>query len=177
MLNPNCIKGTAFIDKYISDYVKLQTLGYKDLEIKKMLATQNYVQDFADTPDWLTCVNRLPKGYKWTDGTKLYKKAQGKHSTSETYVFLIIENNLYIKGLLNGEVYLHNENDEIVYHKVIDKRICIINDWKSLGSVEVVDGLYDFTTPFLQSKIHEFWCENGGKTGFIKPITREVRTI
>jgi hypothetical protein len=177
MLNPDCIRGMEFINKYISDYEKLKTLNFKDHEIKKMLATQNYVQDFVDTPDWITCVDKLPKGYKWADGTKLYKKAQGKHSTSETYVFLIIENNLYIKGLLNGEVYLHNKNDEIVCRKIIDKRICVINDWKSLGSAEVADKLYDFTTPFLQSKIHKFWHENGGKTGFIKPITREVRTI
>ena len=79
-INPDCLQGHDFVNKFIADYEKMESIGFKRNQILNMLASQKYVQDFVETPEWLTSVKKLPKGYKWSDGRKFYKKS-GKNGT------------------------------------------------------------------------------------------------
>lgn len=164
MINPDCLQGVDFLNKYISDYKKLEECGFNRMQIIKMLNTQQYVKDFIDTPEWLVSVKKLPEGYKWNDGIK-YQQKGAKKKDSETYIFLIIENDLYIKGLLDKkyEIYSETRSDEIGVPYIIgirDKRICVIKDWKSKKDhkVNACIGI----TPFFENSLSNFWCANGG---------------
>ena len=171
MVNPECLKGMEFVSKFYTDYVNLENLGFKKYEILKMLGTQQYYQDFVDTPEWLVSAKKLPKGYKWSDGTKFHDKAT-KKSTAETYHFLIVGSDLYIKNLLNRKYEkTHSEieaNDwevpdvSVYCIPITDTRICVIKDWKSKKLNYVIYQLYACMTPFLERCIGKFWCDNGG---------------
>lgn len=166
MVNPECLKGYEFLNIFILDYENLMSIGFSDLQIKKMLGGLGYVKDFVDTPDWLECVNKIPKGYKWSDGTKFHLKS-GKKNEPETYVFLMVEDDLYIKGLLDNFEWVDNsETNEFGNPRLInvrDKRICLIRNWKSLKSHKVVYALDAIMTSFLESSFYKFWNDNGGK--------------
>ena len=166
MVNPECLKGDAFLNKFLADYENLTSAGFSDLQAKKMLAKLDYVKDFVDTPEWLECAKKLPGGCKWSDGTRFNKKA-GKKSSSETYTFLAVGNDLYIKGMLDHIEGLALFNvDKYGVPSAIDvrdKRICLIRNWKKLKSHKVTYALDAVMTPFLENSFHRFWNDNGGK--------------
>lgn len=164
MINPDCLQGMDFVDKFIQNYDQMVKMGFTKKQILNMLGTLDYVKDFCDTPEWFTSVPKLPKGYKWSDGTKYHNKASKKND-SETYIFLIIGNDLYIKGFLD-ELYVFYDKKHISEygnHKEIrlrDKRICVIKDWKNKKDYKV-NGLIGIT-PFFENAISNFWHDNGG---------------
>lgn len=170
MLNPDCIQGMDFVDKFIEDYCKIESLGFKRTEILRMLGSQDYVKDFVETPDFFVSAKKLPKGYKWADGEKYQYKA-GKHSLSETYVFLIIENDIYIKGFFAGwEFFKTGRNNkapndyELKCYKApkeIGNKICVIKNWKSMKPQYVL-GKLDEVTPFFETSLTDFYAKNGG---------------
>ena len=166
MVNPECLQGYEFLNKFISDYENLISIGFADLQAKKMICALDYVKDFIDTPVWLECIKKLPKGYKWSSGTKFHLKS-GKRNVPETYVFLSVENDLYIKGLLDNLEWIdHSKSNEFGVSglvKVKDKRICLIRNWKNLKSHKVTYALDAVMTPFLENSLCKFWNDNGGK--------------
>lgn len=169
-INPDCLQGYKFINKFIEDYDKMKNIGFDREQILKMLATQKYVQDFVDTPEWLVNVKKLPKGYKWSDGTKCHKRGSKKgKADSETYVFLSIDNDLYIKGLLDGTYCYYDKKERNEYeipteYKIRDKRICVIKDWRNKKDYKV--NLWIGITPFFENSLSNFWRDNGGKMGY-----------
>lgn len=170
MINPDCLQGMDFVNKFIEDYCKIESLGFKRAEILRMLGSQDYVIDFVETPDFFVSVKKLPKGYKWTEGEK-YQNKPSKHSHSETYTFLIIENDIYIKGFFAGwEVYKTVRNNEapdgyeVEYCKMpkeICNKICVIKNWKSMKPQYVLWKL-DEVTPFFENSLTNFYEKNGG---------------
>lgn len=170
MINPDCLQCYEFLNKLISDYEKMESIGLSKNQIFTMLTTQKYVQDFVDTPEWLISVKKLPKGYKWSDGTKCHKIGSKKRkSVSETYVFLSIDNDLYIKGLLDGAYVYYDKKHINEYgipkeYSVIDKRICVIKDWRNKKDYNV--NFWIGITPFFENSLSNFWRDNGGKMSY-----------
>ncbi len=166
MINPECLKGDVFLNKFLTDYENLISVGFSDLQAKKMLTELDYVKEFVDTPEWLECVKKLPRGCRWSDGTRFNKKA-GKKNTSETYTFLAVGNDLYIKGMLDYMEGLNhfstNEYGTPSLTDVRDKRICLIRNWKKMKSHKVTYALDAVMTPFMEDSFHKFWNDNGGK--------------
>lgn len=170
MLNPNCLQGMDFVDKFIEDYCKIESLGFKRTEILRMLGSQDYVKDFVETPDFFVFAKKLPKGYKWSDGEKYQCKA-GKRSFNEIYTFLIIENDIYIKGFFAGWYFYNTVRNneapdgyEVKYHKTpkeIGSKICVIKNWKSMKPQYVL-GKLDKVTPFFETSLTNFYAKNGG---------------
>lgn len=169
-INPDCLQDYKFINKFIEDYDKMKNIGFDREQILKMLATQKYVQDFVDTPEWLVNVKKLPKGYKWSDGTKCHKRGSKKgKADSETYVFLSIDNDLYIKGLLDGAYVYYDKKDSNEYgtheeYSIRDKRICVIKEWRNKKDYKV--NAWIGITPFFENSLSNFWRDNGGKMGY-----------
>lgn len=177
MVNPECIRGMDFVEKYSRDYEAMQKMGLKEFEIKRALGTLQYVKDFIDTPEWLEYAKKLPKGFKWSEGTK-YNHKGGKRDVAEKYVFLIAEGDLYIRNMLYGKYCYRkpneDEDDGWTTYYIQDKRICKISNWKSMKANAVLDGLEGVMTPFLNNCILKFWNENGGKIGFQEEVIKEV---
>jgi len=153
-------------------------LGLTKDQAIKALGTQQYVQDFIDTPDWFVSAPKLPKGYKWADGARYHLKQQ-KNGNAETYVFLIVGDDIYIKGAFSmASFYGHNEKDELVLYKSppsIRNKICVIKKWKGINANEVNYKLD--ISPFFSSSILDFYSKNGGEIGLINKIVKEVRMI
>lgn len=169
LINPDCLQGNDFLNKFIELYKNMENTGLSRVQILRMIATQDFVKDFVDTPIWLVSAKKLPKGHKWSEGKKFHRKSGGKWG-EETYVFLIIEDDLYIKGMLDGlyEFYDKSESSEYGSMKLIsirDKRICVIKNWKNIKSHEVTYRL-DGVSPFFENCIHDFWHDNGGKMSY-----------
>lgn len=170
MLNPDCLQGMYFVDKFIEDYCKIESLGFKRAEILKMLGSQDYVKDFVETPDFFVSAKKLPKGYKWSDGEK-YQQKGAKKCFSETYTFLIVENDICIKGFYAGwERFESARNDEAPdgyevscykLPKEFANKICVIKNWKSMKPQYVL-GKLDEVTPFFESSLTNFYAKNGG---------------
>ncbi len=167
MLNPDCIQGMDFVDKFLEDYQKIESLGFKRSDVLKMLGSQDYVQDFAETPDFFVSAPKLPKGYKWADGEKYTRKRAGKKDFGETYVLLIIENDIYIKGFYVGwEYYVKDTEAEygVAYYDVpkdLRNKICVIKNWKTMKPQYVLWKL-DKVTPFFENSLTNFYSQNSG---------------
>lgn len=179
MVNVECLQGMDFVNKFVSDYENFEKMGLKKHEILKMLGTLDYVQDFVDTPDWLNAVSKLPKGYKWNNGTT-YKQKSSKRSDSETYIFLAIGDDLYIKNLLD-KVYEatkikeeENKEFELLCASLRDKRIYIIKNWKNMNALYVCGCLEKILSPFLYDCICKFWHENNIGLDYLNVITKKI---
>lgn len=186
MLNPGFMTGEDFINRFVGDYTALEGLGYRKPDILSMLCTQQYVRDFCDTPDWITAADKLPKGYKWTDGYKYQIKA-GKNWDSRSYTLLPAGDDLYISGLLDkmytmayldadGEYYARNNADgtrELKYLVKRNKQICVIRRWKDLPATEVLTGLHAIMTPMLETAILETWHKHGAWLGYNKTLIEQ----
>lgn len=186
MLNPDCLQGMDFVNKFIEDYCKIESIGFQKSEILKMLGSQDYVKDFVETPEFFVSAKRLPKGYKWSDGEKYQRKA-GKHDFSETYTFLIVENDIYIKGFFTGwEFYNTVRNNEAPdgyetkwykASKEIRSKICVIKNWKSMKPQYVL-GKLDEVTPFFETSLTDFYAKNGGNLSMMNgPTLYEIVEI
>lgn len=169
MLNPDCLQGMEFANKFLDDYRKIESLGFKRAEILRMLGSQDYVIDFIETPDFFASAKKLPKGYKWTDGEKYQYKA-GKHSLSETYVFLIIESDIYIKGfystwncqaVVKSSKYADGFEVKFFSSQEYKNKICVIKNWKTMKPQYVL-GKLDKVSTFFENSLTNFYAKNGG---------------
>lgn len=141
IINPNKLNVTDFVNKFIDDYEKFESMGYEKNQIFRFLGTLQYVQDFSDTPQWLETAEKLPKGYKWKDGEK-YKfcHRSGKYyNDSFTNVLLEVEDDLWIKDGIRGVVFLPNTNGDLDSNGNVSivpfrakPKIAIVRDWKNL---------------------------------------------
>lgn len=178
MINPDCLRGTEFINKFVPMLQGIIDLGFSKKQAIAMLSTQQYVQDFVDTPDWFVSAPKLPKGYKWSDGIK-YHKAPSKKGDTETYVFLIVEDDIYIKGFYSKwDFWAHDENDELKLYKApksLRSKICVIKNWKKLNANNVNYKLD--MTPFFSSSLLDFYKKNGGEIGLVNKIIKDVRKV
>ena len=128
-------------------------------------------------PCWFEITNRLPKGYKWSDGTK-YSLKSGKYCVGESYVLYIISDDIYIKGFYrNTSILAYDENDVLKLYKA-PKEICnqvvAIKNWQSMNIHDILPYLYERVSPFFQSCLMKFWKENGGKVGLMVPVLRDL---
>ena len=176
MTNPDCLQGNDFLNKFLPMYEQIRNMGVSHKDTIKMLITQDFVRDFIDTPGWFISAKKLPQGYKWNDGEKYQLKGEKKR-TGETYVFLEVENDLYIKGYYTViEITGKNPDGNIVLYKLpkdLRTKICVIKNWKDINSNYVNSKIY--TTPFLENSINKFWHDHGGKTGYLEPLLKEWR--
>lgn len=186
MLNPDCLQGMDFVDKFIEDYCKIESLGFKRTEILRMLGSQDYVKDFVETPVFFVSAKKLPKGYKWSDGEKYQCKA-GKRSFNETYTFLIVENDIYIKGFYAvwGFDVVEKDDEKIdgfsakryPLHKEFRNKICVIKNWKSM-TPQYVLGKLDEVTVFFENSLTDFYAKNGGNLSMMNgPTLYEIVEI
>lgn len=141
------------------DRARLQAQGFDAETIEQKLSKLHYVRFHAAYPKWLYPTDTLPKGYKWTDGTKYTLKSHGQYP-SETYVFLPIENDLYIK----------TPNSYLVGVNVKDKAFLKVKDFRMLTAIDFINGYSG--TPFFLDCILHFWKDNGGRIGLITPMDR-----
>ena len=144
-----------FIAQYVDDYTKLESMGFKDKDIKRMLGQLPYVKGFVLCPIWLYRVERLPKGHKWTDEAVMkfkHKQGHGRHSrVIYTNYFYAIGNDLYIKQT-EGRHKAH---------------LARIENYKELTAVEV--------TPYLGSDIVIVWRKLGLRQGHVEPVLKEIK--
>jgi hypothetical protein len=167
MVNPDCLQGYAFVNKFAEDYRKLEEAGFSEIAIKRMMGQLQYVKEFVGTPEWLVSAKKLPKGCKWSEGKK-YSLKGGKRSDSITYIFLTVGDDLYIRNLV---AYWIKTDEETNFRR--NSPITYIKNWKSMRSHHVVFSLKEIMNPFLETCIHEFWSENGGSTSMIEGGLRD----
>lgn len=148
-----------FINLLAADISRLQEAGFSDKEIKKMIGTLNYVRIWCKNPVWLHPVKSLPKGYKWADGTK-FKLKGVKRRGVENYTFLIIDDDLYIRG-----TYAVGMN-------IKDKPMVKIINFRNLSANDAVSGLGG--SPFFEDSVLKFWKENELKLGLVVSYLKEV---
>ena len=189
MVNPNALQGNDFVNKFIPMYEGCINLGMTKYQAIAALSTQDWFQDFVDTPEWLTGATKLPKGYKWSDGTKFQLKG-GKQKDSETYYFLIIGDDLYIKNYFAYKEYIVNKNltnaqyftsDDYRYKRFSaspedKKQIIIIKNWRSLNAHEVDYRIGIKRSVFFSNSIMNFWHDNGCDCGLTNKILKELIT-
>lgn len=140
MLNPNKLSVLEFANKFIEDYEKFESMGYSNKQIFRFLGTLQYVQDFADTPQWLETADKLPKGYKWSDGEKFRFNIGNKHNGNKfTNVVLDVKNDLWIKGGIRLGFWGDNRDGILDSNGNVSKtfwnihpQIAIIKNWRDL---------------------------------------------
>lgn len=129
--------------------------------------------------DWFEITNKLPKGYKWSDGTK-YSYKSGKRNSGESYILCIINADIYIKGFYrNASIWATDKNNDNKLKsykapKEICNQVVVIKNWQSMNIHEILPYLYEEISPFFQSCLMEFWKENGGRVGLMVPVLREL---
>lgn len=190
MLNPRCLKGADFWNKWTEDYIKLEELGFTKNQILHMLGSLQYVHDYCDTPSFIDFQEKLPKGYKWNDGVKYgFKGNEKKKYDGETYVLLPIGEDLYIRGIhipfeiknvvqRFGENWKENpefKNEYMVAYKECKRWATIIRNFRNYTAVYVITEMMDHISPFLHNCIMNFWKENGLRIGHIESILKDIK--
>ena len=137
------------------DITKLREAGYDDAEIKKMIGTFKYVKFYSANPSWLFPVDKLPKGAKWSDGTK-YTSTR----TRKKYTFLPIGDDLYIK-----------EGDFIIGVNIRDTVHAKIKNFRSMTVVDVLKGFNYEDIPVMDC-VRQFWKDSGLRQGYVVPVLR-----
>ena len=151
-----------FANRLANDIKRLQDAGFDDTAIKKMIGTLKYVRFWSQWPSWAFPVDKLPKGHKWADGERFSLK-QNKKSNSESYTFLVVDDDLYIKSK-NGETFMPGLNiKDKVFLRIIDFRSITANDF--LSKIEL--------TPFFHDCVLKFWKEHDGRLGYVEPLLKD----
>lgn len=157
-----------FFEQLTNDINKLYNAGLTLDEIKTVLGCKNYVKFWAAWPSFAYPADKLPKGYKWSDGIK-YKFDYGRkqRGQSTTYTFLDAGDDLYIrygngKPLMPGLSIYDNTSVKII-------------GFRKLTAVEVYTGLrrYPYPSP-LYDCVLRFWHDNGLRLGFVLPVLRPM---
>ena len=151
-----------FLNRLAEDIGKLQDAGFDNKDIPKMLGRLSYVRFWVGWPRWAFPVDKLPKGYKWSDGVK-YSKKGGKREAAETYVFLPIGADLYIKRG-NGDCGMPGINikEKTTFLQIIN--------FRDLTANEFLQGI-DYS-PFFRSSALYFWKQNGLPLGWAEPCLK-----
>lgn len=149
-----------FVNRLAEDIGKLQDAGFDNKDIPKMLGRLSYVRFWVGWPRWAFPVDKLPKGYKWSDGIKYKKKKFGMRDDAETYVFLPIGADLYIKRG-NGDCGMPGINirEKVTFLQIIN--------FRDLTANEFLQGI-DYS-PFFRSSALYFWRQNGLPLGWAEP--------
>ncbi len=148
-----------FMNRLAEDIGKLQQVGFDDRDIKKMLGRLDYIRFWIAWPAWAFPADRLPKGCKWSEGVKYHRKA-GSRSSAETYVFLPVGNDLYIKSG-NGAPLMPGLN-------IREKTFLRIVNFRSLTANEFLQWID--SSPFFHDCILKIWRENSLRLGWAEPI-------
>lgn len=178
MINPDCLQGNDFLEKFVPLIEGMMNLGLTKKQAVKAACSQQFVKDFADTPEWFTSASKLPKDYKWGDGTKYNKKGCTKGDrkcVSEAYTFLTVGNDLYIKGFFSNWHYEYvGEEGNLHYMsapKEVEDKICVIKDWKSIRPHEITYRLD--ATAFFDNSFWDFCHKNGVSLGLTVPTLKK----
>ena len=136
-------------------------------------------------PDWYEEVTKLPKGCKWSDGTKVHKKGD-KRYPSETYYFLIVDNDIYIKNVYKYFVYpkLNEEINEITgnvnristtWYRGLPGSNLIgkVNDFRKLTIREIASKFEQFLSVFFINQLMDFLHNNDLEMGYVVSIFRK----
>lgn len=188
MLNLNCLRDYDFLNKFCPLFEGMINLGLSKKQALKALGAQDFVQDFVDTPEWLISVKKLPKGYKWSNGTRFHFKGD-KRDVSETYILLTIDDDIYIKNFFgtwcyfleakDGEKILNNKGEEVDsvimnLPKEEKNQIVVIKDFKNIEYSKIYTCLKEFASVGLLDAILTIYKENGVYTGLIERELKEV---
>lgn len=145
---------------------QLQALGFYGKTLKQMITVIPFVRAWLDTPRDFYPAKTLPKGYKWSDGKKYQYKAVGNKSSSETYIFLPVGDDLYIKGMALAGTSKANKSS-----------LFYIKNFREKTAAEIT---IDFSYPdgvFFCNCIHKFWKEQGLRQGLVDPILRDLSAV
>lgn len=152
-----------FFSRLTEDIEKLQQAGFQDATIKRMLGCMDYVRFWLAWPSWAFPANKLPKGYKWSDGTK-YRKKGGKKSDAELYTFLPVGNDLYIKSGA-GEPMMPGLNaHEKTFLRIINFRTVTANKF-----LQKIEG-----SSFFRECVLKYWKESGVRLGWVEPCLKDI---
>lgn len=166
MLNPDCLQGDEFLTKFTTLLDGLIGLGMTKKEAIKAACSQQFVKDFADTPDWFVSAKKLPKGFRWSDGEKYkIRSKHGKHQDTTTYVLLEIDNDLYINGLL---IQLVMKEDGTYVRKA---KISVIKDWRNINPHEITYRLD--VAPSFNKSFYDFCSKKDVYAGYVKQLTKK----
>lgn len=127
-------------------------------------------------PDWYEEVTKLPKGCKWSDGTKVHIS---KRRANENYYFLIVDNDIYIKNVYKYLAYPES-NEEIneitgsvnkisnTWYRGLPGSNLIgkVNDFRKLTIREIISELEQFSSVFFINQLMDFLYDNGLDMGY-----------
>ena len=153
-----------FINRLVGDIEKLQQAGFNINTIKKMIGQLDYVRFWSKWPRCAFPVDKLPKGCKWSDGVKYHQSAVRRKGNSETYIFLIVSDDLYIKR--GGNAWLvGTKKSERAFVRIINFRSMTANEF-----------LQDFQKlafgGFFEECVLDFWKKNELPLGWAVPCFR-----
>ena len=169
MFNPGCLQGYDFLDRFIKDLTNIENLGFSKEQTIKMVATLQYVKDFVDTPSFVHSENKLPNGYKLSDGTK-YSKKPWKEDTPERYIFIKVMDDLYIHGVFKYCFEIRcKTGGEFKLLKNKDNKLLVIENWRNVRGRDIVEGVG--LTPFLHNSLCDYLHRNGFYLGYLKETT------
>ena len=86
----------VFLNRLTKDITQLMDAGIPADIVWKVICQYKYVQAWANCPRWLWPVDKLPKGYKWSDGERHHIKA-GKRCDARTIILLPVGDDLYVR--------------------------------------------------------------------------------
>ena len=153
-----------FINQLAEDIGKLQQAGFDNNTIKKMLGQLKYVRFWSKWPSCAFPVDKLPKGYKWSDGVKYHQDAVRRKGDSITYIFLIASDDLYIKR--GGNAWLVGTKDS-------DRAFARIINFRSMTANEFLQNFQNLAFGgFFEECVLDFWKKNELPLGWALPCFR-----
>lgn len=164
-------RDAIFIKWFAEDAALLLDAGFSLDEAKKMLCSLNYVKVWAANPRWFYPITGLPKEYRWRDGEKFVQKRRPGRGDAQTYIFLPIGEDLYIKGV--AAVGTH----------ITDYRGAKIKQFRTLAFYEVTEQLSRHgacPNSFFEDSLLKFWHSQGlrlfNRPSYLRPLCKQQQT-
>lgn len=158
-------RDAIFMARLAGDIGKLQSVGFGDGDILRMLGRLRYISWWVCWPEWAWPVTKLPKGCKWTDGTKYHQKG-GEKADAETFIFLPVDNDLYINADYGQLRMPATFAQEKTYLRIANYRRLTANEFTTRLRMGA----------FFHDCALKFWKSAGLRQGFIEPMgLRDVR--
>lgn len=162
---------TELLNRLCEDYDKIQATfpGLRRGQIMAMLCALDYMQYFAFVPLFCRIEQKLPKGYKKTDGHKVVMRdGHGSHHKNKWTEYLVeCGDDLYISGL----IWKRSKNKS-EWHPWM-----VVEDWKTMTAMDVVGGIEQngkLMPGPIRDAIFRLYQENGLSLGMMAHELRDI---
>lgn len=146
-----------FMQKLEADIERLSAAGFDDKTILRFIGDLPYVYFWTRNNKHLWPVDKLPKGHEWSEGIVYkYSVSRGKKSKRETWTFLPIDDDLYIRcGASKSWVTGTNFND---------KSFGVYRNWRTIKANEALEHLQ--SNAHFEVVLRHFWEDSGLRQGY-----------